>query len=212
MLPKKSCDKDSKMGGIKKRIDAPTGRRKSAKSAYRGVHWQRNRKKWMARYSMAHKGEKHINLGAFTEGKHAALAFDAEARRQGRPDCDLNFPDEKATEAEIISWKGNRYKTMTKNGKRGSSIYRGVCKYGNKYHVQCNIKAVNDGLSRESGSPGLGVYNDEVNAAHVFDYVCREFGVPEHELNFPRDERTEFSVFCHREHKIRNNNKGRTIL
>ena len=159
------------------------------KSSYRGVHWQKNRKKWMSRYSLAHKGEKHINLGAFADEKQAALAWDVEARRQGRPDSDLNFPGEKATEAEIISWKGNKYKTMTKNGKLGKSKYRGVSMINDRmYTVKCNINAVKIGLGLADRIPQFGVYNNEIQAAHVFDYVCREFGVAEHELNFPLNE------------------------
>eukprot|EP00956_Cyclotella_meneghiniana_P038875 scaffold161457_cov20-Cyclotella_meneghiniana.AAC.1 len=143
-LPKKNSGNDCKQLCVSKRgakKNVSTGRSRSAKSTYRGVHWQINRKKWMARYSIAHNGGKHKNLGAFTEEKHAALAFDAEARRQGRPASDLNFPNEFATEEDILSWKGNRYKTMTKNGKLGSSKYRGVCKNGRRYQVQCNINA-----------------------------------------------------------------------
>jgi hypothetical protein len=33
----------------------------------------------MARYSLAHKGEKNINLGAFETAEYAAMAFDFEA-------------------------------------------------------------------------------------------------------------------------------------
>jgi hypothetical protein len=77
------------------------------KSKFRGVHWQKNRKRWMARYSLTHAGEKHINLGAFVDAKHAAFAFDAEARRRGRLDTQLNFPDLHPSEAEIEAWKMN---------------------------------------------------------------------------------------------------------
>ena len=111
------------------------------------------------------------------------MAFDAEARKQqGRPDEYLNFPDEKPTAEEINSWKTfNKYKNMTKNGKKGSSKYRGVCKSGNKFSVQCNMAAVKAGL----GQSHLGLYSNEKAGAHVFDYVCRKFLVPENELNFP---------------------------
>ena len=45
----------------------------------------------MARFSRAGHGKKNINLGAFLEEEHAALAFDHEARKQGRRGSQLNF-------------------------------------------------------------------------------------------------------------------------
>jgi hypothetical protein len=70
------------------------------KSKYRGIHWQKNRKRWMARYTFTHRGEKNINLGSFSEARQAASAFDAEARKRGRPDSHLNFLFEHSTEAQ----------------------------------------------------------------------------------------------------------------
>ena len=62
---------------------------------------------------MASKGEKHVNLGAFSNEKQAALAWDVEARRQGRSDSDLNFPDEIATKTEILGLQGYDQKWET---------------------------------------------------------------------------------------------------
>ena len=55
------------MGGNRRKLSKylGSGRSGTGKSSYRGVHWQKNRKKWMSRYSLAHIGKKHINLGAF---------------------------------------------------------------------------------------------------------------------------------------------------
>ena len=113
------------------------------KSKYRGVHWQKNRKRWMARYTLAHTGQKNINLGAFLDAKHAALAFDAGARRRGRPVGSLNFPDEHPTDAQIEEWKINsaHYSMMGSQNKK-ISLYRGVCKQGNAWVAQCNIKKI----------------------------------------------------------------------
>lgn len=77
------------------------------KSKYRGVHWQKNRQRWMARYSHHEEGKKHTNLGAFLEAKHAALAFDLEARKQGRPSESLNFPNQTVSEEQIKAWSTN---------------------------------------------------------------------------------------------------------
>jgi hypothetical protein len=72
----------------RKHMPAIRGTRK-----YRGVHWQKNRKTWMARYTIFGGGKpKHINLGAFAKQEHAALAWDHEARKHERVSAALNFP------------------------------------------------------------------------------------------------------------------------
>jgi hypothetical protein len=76
----------------------------------------------MARYTLSQKGEKNINLGAFVDAKHAALAFDAEARRRGRADAQLNFPGLHPSDAEIEAWKmnGTHYSMMGSERKKSS--------------------------------------------------------------------------------------------
>jgi len=162
------------------------------KSKFRGVHWQINRKRWMARYTLAHRGEKNINLGSFENARHAALAFDAEARKRGRPNKDLNFPDEHPTAAQIESWKMNTtHYSMMGSGRKKSSQYRGVTRQktsrSKPWHVQINIKKVLIGCGRPKGPAGFGSYKYEKQAALVFDRICRQYGVPEKELNFPRN-------------------------
>jgi hypothetical protein len=158
-------------------------------SKFRGVHWQKNRKRWMARYTLAHKGEKNLNLGAFVDAKHAALAFDAEARRRGRADAQLNFPDLHPSDAEIEAWKMNgTHYLMMSSGRKKSSQYRGVAVLsGGAFHVQININKVVAGLGRKKGPASIGCFTHEKEAALVFDRLCRKYGVPEKELNFPRD-------------------------
>ena len=196
---------------IEKRKTKQHGRflRTKGKSKYRGVHWQKNRKRWMARYSLAHKGEKHINLGAFAEAEYAAMAFDAEARKRGRPDSHLNFPEEHPTEAQIESWKMNTtHYTLMGARNKSSSQYRGVSKQKGTelWNVQCNINKVLQGIGRAKGPAHFGRYQDEIQAALVFDRICRRFGVAEKELNFPRDNQDQKEVrlfddecyFCHK--------------
>jgi len=160
------------------------------KCKYRGVHWQKNRKRWMARYSLSKKGEKHVNLGAFLEAKHAALAFDAEARRRGRPDSALNFPNEHPTDDQIEAWNMNTaHYSMMGSQRALTSQYRGVCveKGGGKYRVRVNIKRIVEGYGKTKGPVCLGLYHFEKQAALQYDRVCRQYGVPEKELNFPRN-------------------------
>jgi hypothetical protein len=159
------------------------------KSKFRGVHWQKNRKRWMARFSLAHMGEKNMNLGAFVDAKHAALAFDAEARRRGRLDAHLNFPDQHPSDAEIEAWKMNgAHYSMMSSGHKKSSQYRGVTVPPNRnFEVRINIKKVLAGLGKKKGPARIGSFIHEKEAALAFDRVCRKYGVPEKELNFPRD-------------------------
>jgi hypothetical protein len=133
------------------------------KSKFRGVIWQKNRKRWMACYSVSQKGEKHINLGAFLDANHAALAFDAEARRRGRLDTHLNFPDLHPSDAEIEAWKmnGAHYSLMS-SGRTKSSQYRGVTVPPNgTLHVQINIKKVFTGLGKKMGPVRIGTFIHE---------------------------------------------------
>jgi hypothetical protein len=159
------------------------------KSKFRGVHWQKNRKRWMARYTLSQKGEKNINLGAFVDAKHAALAFDAEARRRGRKDAQLNFPDLLPSDAEIEAWKMNgTHYSMMSSGRKKLSQYRGVTvNTSGAFHVQININKVVAGLGKKKGPASIGFFTHEKEAALVFDRLCRKYGVPEKELNFPRD-------------------------
>jgi hypothetical protein len=143
----------------------------------------------MARYSLAHTGEKNINLGAFVDPKHAAYAFDAEARRRGRPDAHLNFPDLHPSHAKIEEWNmhGAHY-SMMGSGHKKASQYRGVTvQKGGSFYVQINIKKVLAGLGKEKGPASIGFFKHEKEAALAFDRVCRKYGVPEKGLNFPRD-------------------------
>jgi Zinc finger, C3HC4 type (RING finger)/AP2 domain len=160
------------------------------KSKYRGVHWQKNRKRWMARYTLSQKGEKNINLGAFETAEYAAMAFDFEARKRGRPECDLNFPENHPTEEQIEQWKTNTaHYTMMRSGKERSSQYRGVTwhKGMNMWLAQCNILKVVKGMGKEKGPVPVGRSRHEAEAALAFDRACRKCGVPEKELNFPRN-------------------------
>ncbi len=57
----------------------------------------------MARYSISAAGGRHVNLGAFICPRRAALAWDYEARRRGRPRSDLNFPMERPAAEEVCT-------------------------------------------------------------------------------------------------------------
>jgi hypothetical protein len=99
------------------------------------------------------KGEKNINLGAFIDAKHAALAFNAEARRRGRPDTHLNFPKLHPCEAEIEAWKMNgTHYSMTGSQHKNLSQYRGVTIEHDAFRLQVNINKVLAGLGKNGPS------------------------------------------------------------
>jgi hypothetical protein len=80
---------------------------------------------------------------------------------------------------------------MMKPEHEKTSRYRGVTVKPNqhncRFHVRVNIKKVFVGLGKRKGPVSVGCYPDERQAALAYDQVCRKYGVPEKELNFPRD-------------------------
>jgi hypothetical protein len=159
------------------------------RSQFDGVYWQRKPERWVARWRAP---SKYISLGTFLKAEHAALAFDAEARKHGWPEANLNFP---ALHVPRSSIEERKMKTvqfaMMKPEHEKSSRYRGVAVTSNqphpRFHVQIGIKKVVAGLGKAKGPVSLGNYSNERQAALAYDQVCRRYGVPEKELNFPRD-------------------------
>jgi len=67
-------------------------KRDDLSSKFKGVHWQRTRKKWRTRIKC--KGI-YISLGYFTDEIEAAKAYDIAARKHFGEFALLNFPEEK---------------------------------------------------------------------------------------------------------------------
>ena len=68
-------------------------RQKGGTSIYKGVNWQKAKKKWHARIKFEGK---HMHIGYFTDDKEeeAARAVDAKAKELHGEYAYLNFPDE----------------------------------------------------------------------------------------------------------------------
>jgi hypothetical protein len=64
-------------------------KRISATSIFRGVHWDRSRKKWEAKIS---PDGRTLHLGRFSAERAAAEAYDKKARELGFKPEALNFP------------------------------------------------------------------------------------------------------------------------
>jgi hypothetical protein len=162
------------------------------RSRFTGVYWRKKPERWVARFPARHTTSKYISLGTFLKAEHAALAYDAEARKHGWPAANLNFPASHASRISIEEWKMKALQfAMMKPEHEKTSRYRGVTVKPNqhncRFHVRVNIKKVFVGLGKRKGPVSVGCYPDERQAALAYDQVCRKYGVPEKELNFPRD-------------------------
>jgi hypothetical protein len=93
------------------------------------------------------RAKRNFNFGAFTDAKHA---FDAEARRRGRPEIHLNFPNLHPCEAKIEAWKMNgTHYSMTGSLHKIFSQYRGVTIQHGTFRLQVNINKVLAGLGKK---------------------------------------------------------------
>jgi len=59
-------------------------------SKYKGVHWHKNHKKWLARITFE---KKTIHLGYFRSETEAARAYDRAAMKYHGEFASLNFPE-----------------------------------------------------------------------------------------------------------------------
>ena len=178
----------------------------NGKSIYRGVHWQKNRKRLMAtRYSLSHQGEKNFNFWAFDKNEHAAMAFDTEARKQAR----LWFEFSRGTPNRSSDWLSHGrwiQRTTLSWGPRTKAV-RNTGEGTELRSVQCNMNKVLQGVGRTNGPVHFGQYQDGIQAAWcLIESVRRRYGVPEKELNFPRYNQDQKEVrlfddecyFCHK--------------
>ena len=70
---------------------APLPRKVCGRSKFRGVTWRKQDKRWIAGIQIHHKCK---YVGSFQTEKEAALAYNAAARRLGRPESQLNDVNE----------------------------------------------------------------------------------------------------------------------
>ncbi|CAB9520971.1 AP2-like ethylene-responsive transcription factor [Seminavis robusta] len=145
-------------------------------SQYRGVTYDKQSSKWWAHIRNSGSA---CYLGSFLEEKHAALAYDFEARKSGQPELWINFPDEHPTAEQICEWK-------QKHG--GSSQYRGVTynKKSSKWRAQ---------ITNSGSTCYLGSFLEEKHAALAYDFEARKSGQPELWINFP-DEHPTAEQIC----------------
>ena len=138
---------------------------KGSSSRFRGVGWYKAAKKWVA--GINNNGE-HIHLGYFDDEETAARKYDEAAAILGRP---LNFP--KPPGEEAVAPGGDL--SSVKGGRKTSSRFKGVGwnKGNQKWVAQ---------IFKEGKSSHLGYYDDEVEAARMYDKAAAALG---RRLNFP---------------------------
>jgi hypothetical protein len=145
-------------------------------STYRGVSWNTRENKWKA--GIRYDG-KLYHLGTFEDEEQAARAYDNAARakhgkRVQRFRMQLNFPTKKEQAAEEA-----KQQQWIKCGKAGSK-YRGVSweKRDNKWKAAIEY----DGKRHY-----LGCFEDEEEAARVYDRAARAQHGKKAQLNFPAE-------------------------
>ncbi|KAJ1460085.1 hypothetical protein M885DRAFT_509803 [Pelagophyceae sp. CCMP2097] len=152
------------------------------KSRYRGVSWNRQRKKWWATIYV--KG-KTYHLGTFDDEVATAQAYDVAAARHGK---ELNFPDGASANASAAA---NAAAAAAAASSRSTppppptsldpvsarSVYRGLGWHRKRKMWQARIM-VNRTLVY------IGSYASEVDAARAYDAVAARHGQV---LNFPAD-------------------------
>jgi hypothetical protein len=132
-----------------------------APSKYRGVCWDKRHNKWAVQ--ITHDG-KLLHLGYFEDEEEAARAYDRAARAQHGETAQLNFPAE------------------GESGSRKSSKYRGVSWHKNRNKWAAEITY--DGKKHH-----LGVFEDEEEAARVYDRAAKVHKGERAQLNLPAMQR-----------------------
>mmetsp|Transcript_7719 Transcript_7719/g.25597 ORF Transcript_7719/g.25597 Transcript_7719/m.25597 type:complete len:378 (+) Transcript_7719:24-1157(+) len=125
--------------------------------SYHGVSFNKAAGRWQAR--ILYRDKVH-SLGYFASDREAALAWDLEARKQGRQK--FNFPREGEVGFE----------------KRAANKFRGVCFHKGMRKWQAQI-------TRNGTRYALGYFDKEEMAARIWDVEAARLG--RSDLNFPLD-------------------------
>jgi len=141
-----------------------TGKKKSSSSKYKGVHWNKRRNRWMARLCINYKS---ITLGQFLTEAEAALAYNRAAIAHFGEFAYLNTIEDNPLDIPVAkpkTPKKSRFRGVSKN------------KYGKPWtvHVRINGRTVH-----------VGRFDDEVEAAKVYDALAKIHCGEKAVLNFP---------------------------
>lgn len=144
---------------------------KGTTSIYKGVSWDKSRKKWVANICVNGKIKK---LGRFTNEGDAAMAYNAAALKAWGEDCFLNVLNEDNNAKTHTLEKVASYRSK----KNTTSEYQGV--YKNSEHSSYVASITQDGETYYIGS-----YPFEIDAAKAYDAKAKELHGDKAILNFP---------------------------
>jgi hypothetical protein len=145
-------------------------------SRYRGVHWSSREQRWIACVTADYVPHA---LGAYTDERAAAVAYDRAARYFHAEAAELNFPTadlDAASPEDLLRERSARRK------KRTTSRYRGVTWVPSRGAWHAQINANNRHIF-------LGSFEDEEAAARAYDRAASELHGARAKLNFPRARR-----------------------
>lgn len=153
-------------------------------SEYKGVHWCKKERMWIASIGMKNPRVKRI--GCFESEENAAIAYDIAAFKQWGEFAKLNFPGEVRDEQEFYAqFQSNKIKRR-RHDKPFSSVFGGVVWH--KSSRKWMARVLCDGKRVYAGS-----FDSELEAALAHDVTAIRLLGNKAKLNFP-DETTNLVV------------------
>jgi hypothetical protein len=144
-------------------------KRKNTLSKYRGVTYDKNRKKYVV--FLTSQGKKNY-LGAYTTEKEGADAYDMFVVHNSHDEFrELNFPEKKSEYLERV------YIPLVFKIKKRNTYY-GVNQEKNKYRVAVRINGK---------KTHIGMADDILTAAKMYDEYVINNDIPNRKLNFPSE-------------------------
>lgn len=137
--------------------------KKNSSSIYKGVSYDKKRKRWKARIRQRH-------LGWFEKEEDAALAYNAAAVEEYGENAYLNKIGINNNAFEVKFEKAKQRRTIRTTG------YKGVRKEGHTYSAIITIKGKHE---------YLGSFNTKIQAAKAYDKKAYELYGDKAILNFP---------------------------
>jgi hypothetical protein len=141
--------------------------RSDSGSGYKGVSWSSSQQMWRA---YVHANGRTISLGSYENAAEAGRAYDVGARHFFGQFAALNFPGEEPVGS--VADLENQLMRTNRSGYRGVSWY----KPSGRWVAQI----VGDGRKLH-----LGLFDDPVEAARVYDAAARRYHGVRARLNFP---------------------------
>lgn len=152
-----------------------TNRTMNSTSIYKGVYWDKNCNKWVARIVYNYKT---IHLGVFDDERLAAKAYDQAASYFFKEFAKFNFPDESIDDIINIEEMKNKYDTNFKNDRCATPYYGIYLHKSGRWHASIKINGRKISLKyHETDKEGAYTVDKYIIENKLTDYY--------HKLNFP---------------------------